>query len=228
MKIAVADESGAPIPEAQIHIMSTTEGKLLAFTADRQGIAEIDLNSGEYQYRVAYPAFCARNGTITIDRASPREITTRLEVAECPGCLDCVTPLGVEPSGHSVAIKVMDATGAVIPNALVEVDPASSESHSLKTDGNGRVVIGLPSGLHMLTVRARGFAIWRGFAEVQRTKEAIAAKLSIGVMDYPFSVVSRDLASMHIYRPEIEPIALEVLEELPLPASPLVRHKRSR
>lgn len=182
LTIKVTDITGAPIPKAQVRLMSSADEKLLAFTADIEGIADVRLEPGEYQYRVGSQGFCPKNGTVTIDDAEvQQDLSAKLQVYSCPGpcAAPCVTVLGVAlSSGYPVRIKVQtDVAGAVVSGALIEVDPSSSGLRTIKTDASGQAVIGLPTGTHSLRVSAPGFRQWHGFAEVQGSVEVITAKM---------------------------------------------------
>ena len=223
LTIQVTDITGAPIPEAQIHVMSPEDGRLLAFTADGRGNADIRLQPGEYQYRVASLGFCPNNGTATIDPIWKQEIRAKLEVESCPGPCDppCVTPIGVQPRGYQVTIKVLDLTGAVVSGALVEIDPSSPTFRAIKTDGSGQAAIGLPVGMHSIRVSAPGFRSWKGFAEVQGTEEVITARLQIAGTADPQISIDPPGVDIPLYMPQPELMALQPVETLPLPGLPV-------
>jgi len=204
---------------------SPEDGKLLEFTADRRGIADLHLKPGEYQYRIAYPAFCPKSGTTTIDPIWPQEIRAKLDVRACPGSCEpsCVTPIGVEPSGYPVAIKVIDSMGTLVSGAVVEIDYSPSLG-VVKTDNNGRAAFGLPIGTHSVTVSAPGFNLWKGFAKVQGTLEVITPKLRIaGTADPEISSEPPGI-DVPLYVRELGNIDLQPLETVPLPGVSLGRH----
>jgi hypothetical protein len=63
------------------------------------------------------------------------------------------------PKGH-LAIKVVDATAAVIPGAQISVvDPDSSRAETSITDSSGNASIALPVGRYEIRVSARGFKV---------------------------------------------------------------------
>jgi hypothetical protein len=223
LTIQVTDFSGAPIPNAQIQIMSPEDGKLLTFKAYGEGVALLHLSPGVYQYRVAYPAFCARNGTAKIDSVWPLKIAAKLNVAACPGCLPCVTPNGLESTG-GFSIRVIDPLGALVPGALVEVDSSSPAATTIKTDSNGQASIGLPLGTHFLRVRAVGFRLWKGFAEAQVTQEAITAELRVAGTADPEISIESPFEDFPLYIPQPPPIELQDLEILPLPGVAVSLH----
>lgn len=224
--IQVTDRAGSPIPKAQVRFMSPEDGKLLAFTADSRGIADLHLEPGEYQYRVASAGFCPKNSTATVDAIWPLEISAKLEVENCPGPCSrpCVTPIGIKPPGYQVTIKVSDLIGAFVSGALVEIDPSSPTLRAIKTDGNGQATIGLPAGMHLLRVNAPGFDSWKGFAEVHGTEEVITAKLRIAGTAYPEISIEPPATDMPLYVQQPELIALQPLETLPLPGVRARRH----
>ena len=226
--IQVTDSTGAPIPDAQVKVMSPENGRLLAFTADSRGIADLHLEPGEYQYRVSSRGFCPKNSTATIDTPWQQEIKAKLNVETCPGpcTAGCVTPIGVEPPGYQVTIKVLDFGGAYVSGALVEIDLSSPTFRAIKTDGSGQATIGIPTGMHSLRVSAPGFRNWNGFAEVQGTEEVITAKLRVaGTADPEISIESPGV-DIPLYMPQPEFIALQPAETLPLPGVPARKHNR--
>ena len=84
------------------------------------------------------------------------------------------------PQGN-VTIQVKDFTGAVIPGARIEVDRSSSKPGAIfKTDSEGRAVLDLPAGAHILSITYPAFKQWTRQIEVQGgVNLALDAKLDI-------------------------------------------------
>ena len=119
-------------------------GQARLLVESRYGLWQME--HGEYQYRIASSGFCPKNGTATIDTLWQQEIRAKLEVDRCPGpCAPpCVIPIGVDPPGSPVTVKVSDAIGAFVAGALVEIDPSPSSFRAIKTNGTGQADIGYP------------------------------------------------------------------------------------
>jgi len=181
LTIQTTDMTGAVVPNAQLSVMSSEDGKLLAVSANSRGVADLTLQPGEYQYRVASPGFCPQNGTAIVVKLQQQEVKASLAVDGCPSpcSVSCTYVQGVEPTGAPVKIRVSDYSGASIAGALIKIDPSSAIFREIKSDASGEAVVGLPSGMHSLDVTAPGFRHWKGFAEVHRTVEVISAKLAI-------------------------------------------------
>jgi hypothetical protein len=66
--------------------------------------------------------------------------------------------LSAKPAPHgSVTILVTDRSGGVVPGARIEIDRSSSVLGSiLKTDSQGRAVLDLPQGGHVLSITCQG------------------------------------------------------------------------
>jgi len=90
-----------------------------------------------------------------------------------------VFSLNAQPeSNRHLAVHVSDPSGAVIPKAMVEVEPlAHGTAFTAQTDDRGNADLYLPSGKYQLSIRSPGFCFKKRALEV------------VGATDQSFSVV---------------------------------------
>jgi hypothetical protein len=90
------------------------------------------------------------------------------------------------PQGN-VTVRVTDITGAAIPGARIEIDPWPSKSGSvLTTDSQGRAVLDLPAGVHVLSITFPAFKQWTRQIDVRGgAGQTVAAKLDVGGTNDP-------------------------------------------
>jgi len=95
------------------------------------------------------------------------------------------SPLSAQKPAESasVAVHVTDATGGVIPNATVQIQPlAELLDKNLRTDGSGNLSFQVPLGSYDLTVKATGFRAGTKHIEVQDgIHQTINVTLEVGV-----------------------------------------------
>ena len=86
------------------------------------------------------------------------------------------------PVKTQIDIAVTDATGAVVPNAVIQIDPMPCVSGTAaKTDGKGMTVIQVAPGAHTISVISQGFTPWSKQIDAQAgEKQTIDATLKVG------------------------------------------------
>src|SRR5215472_1081629 len=97
-------------------------------------------------------------------------------------CFGLSFDAGARPSGSSTSISgiVVDPTGAVVPNATVEIrNPVSGFDRSTKTTNSGKFVFpNVPFNPYHLTVTAAGFA---PYAQDAEARSAVPVDVSISL-----------------------------------------------
>jgi predicted amidohydrolase YtcJ len=86
------------------------------------------------------------------------------------------------PIKTQIDIAVTDVTGAVVPNATIQIDPEPCESETTaKTDSQGMAVIHVASGTHTVAVVSQGFVPWSKQIDAHDgVKQTISATLQVG------------------------------------------------
>jgi predicted amidohydrolase YtcJ len=81
-----------------------------------------------------------------------------------------------------IDIAVTDATGAVVPNAIIQIDPGPCESGvAAKTDSKGMALIQVAPGIHTIAVLSQGFMPWSSQIDAKdAAKQAISVTLPVG------------------------------------------------
>jgi hypothetical protein len=93
-----------------------------------------------------------------------------------------VLPAQESAQSASIVLEVKDASGAVVPNALVLICPSSNTlGNNLMTNREGKLSLDLPPGIYDICVWYLGFRLARRHNEVQRgTHQTISIALQVG------------------------------------------------
>jgi hypothetical protein len=128
---------------------------------------------------------------------------------------------GQQPAQTQLTVQVVDATGAVIPGARVEIGlPGPQPVTVLRTDARGQAAFDLPAGSHTLGIAAQGFKTWTGQIEVQNgPDQSITVKLDVASSGCSPCVVAVILPDIPLERPEPVFLLLQPVSSLaPLPS----------
>jgi predicted amidohydrolase YtcJ len=94
----------------------------------------------------------------------------------------CTTLPAQGPAKTQIDIAVSDTSGAVVPDAVIQIDPIPCVSETAaKTDNKGVAVIQVASGVRTIVVISRGFMPWSKQIDAQDgVKQTISVTLRVG------------------------------------------------
>lgn len=131
-------------------------------------------------------------------------------------------------SKSAVTIRVMDATGAVIPGAAIHAANVDTGAvQSISTGPTGSALLSLPSGTYTASISARGFETFVGhFTVPGDDKRPFDVKLDIAESLSGFPVEPLILEPMET-SPSYFPVAIPLVEPQTLDALPArrIRHR---
>jgi hypothetical protein len=130
-------------------------------------------------------------------------------------------------SQGKVTIQVTEIAGVVTQGARIEIDPSPSKPESVfETDSQGRVVLDLPAGVHVLSITFPLFKRWTRQIDVQSgVSQMVDAKLGSGgtIIDWVTAGPSPSVWPLGTPEPVFLPTRpMQVLD--PLPTRKAKRH----
>jgi len=160
----VKDMTGAIIPDASVSLEANKEVAQRTHT-DENGLFTMTSRPGDYIFRVAAQGFITYDISIHLDDAAIVRKHVVLNVGFCSPCVTVfdssgqpISPRVTTPHNTTVlAGTVIDATGASIPTATVELDANGKPTMWITVDGAGHFVAQVPPGNYIQKVIAQGF-----------------------------------------------------------------------
>jgi hypothetical protein len=119
----------------------------------------------------------------------------------------------------TVAITVVDESGARVPHAQIRVVPAPDPAPKMETDNKGRLLLDLKPGGYGLFVQMLGFKTFASHVEVQTAKEVqtILVVLQVGRdVGVEVTEASPDVLLLRVY-PYYDVLRLSIPDFKPLP-----------
>lgn len=163
----VTDTTGAVIPNAAVSLESTEKAAQRTDT-DEHGLFAIKSKPGDYIFRVAAQGFFTYDIAIHLNDSAVIQKHILLNVGFCSPCVTVLDSSGrpIAPRAtvpHNTAAlsgTIVDASGASIPTAIVELD--ANEKHVLWITVNeaGHFTANVPPGNYIQKVTANGFATY--------------------------------------------------------------------
>jgi PEGA domain len=199
----VKDPTGAMVANADVRICPGPKNVPIYRQTTETGQVRIELAPGGYEISILHPWFLKFSRRIDVTTTSQRyevvlNVAPQKEVVEvCSSCppvqmaanpWEGIAPLPRSPAPHAapsptkVNVIVSDASGAVVPGALVgAVDVRVTPVGFVRADEAGHAVLRLIPGKHELRITSPGFVAYHRIVEVTSQAEVtLKAELRVG------------------------------------------------
>lgn len=163
----VNDPTGAVIPNAVVSLESSEKTTQRTDT-DEHGLFTIKSKPGDYIFGVAAQGFFTYDISIHLNNAAIIRKHVTLNVAFCSPCVTVfdssgkpIAPRAAVPhNAATLSGTIVDATGASIPTAIVELDANEKPVLWITVNEAGHFTANVPPGNYIQKVTANGFATY--------------------------------------------------------------------
>jgi hypothetical protein len=148
----VTDPCKAPIPGAQVELISVENATTKVLAMDPAGSAQAELERGEYDAIVTMQAFRPLSRRVSVNADQGQKLQFVLQIYACPPGCPVISEAPDKSKFVNATIVVVDQSGAAIPDAQIKITPDETvrAPKNPKTDERGELRLKLIPGTYSL------------------------------------------------------------------------------